>query len=267
MSQPVTEAPKRSQTLVGGLRFHELDERGVIEHVLASWQAGRGGWLVNPNVDVLRQVSADPDIADLASSADLIVADGVPILWAAALQGHPLPGLVAGSDLIWSLSRAAAAADAPVFLLGAAAGVAAQAAANMKVEIPSADPGHYSPPFGFQTSDDEMRKVRERLRAAAPAIVFCGFGFPKQERLMRLLAPEFPGTWFIGTGASISFVAGDVPRAPRALRGSGLEWAFRLAAEPRRLFKRYVVLDAPFAVALLISSARSGRRGRRSTRG
>ena len=248
---------------LAGLAFHELDEPGVIKHILTELAAGRGGWLVNPNVDVLRQVAADPAVAELARSADLVVADGVPLLWAARLRGRPLPGLVAGSDLIWSLTRAAADAGVPVFLLGGAPGVAARAAATMAKTLPGGPPSYYSPPFGFDTKEEEITEVRRRLTAARPGIVFCGFGFPKQERLMRLLTAEFPATWFIGTGASISFVAGETPRAPQALRGSGLEWAFRLAAEPRRLFKRYIVLDAPFAVRLLSQSATSGRRNRR----
>ncbi len=245
---------------IGRLRFAALDEPGVIAHVIAQTQVGRGGWLVNPNVDVLRQVAKSEEVAALASSADLVVADGVPVLWAARLLGTPLPGLVAGSDLIWSLSAAADQAGLRVFLLGGAPGVAERASAEMVKRLGIAPPGYYCPPFGFEREPSEQQRIVDVLREAAPAIVFCGLGFPKQERLMKTLTGQFPSTWFVGTGASIAFVAGEVPRAPDLLRGSGLEWAFRLATEPRRLFKRYIILDGPFALRLLSAAALTGLR-------
>jgi N-acetylglucosaminyldiphosphoundecaprenol N-acetyl-beta-D-mannosaminyltransferase len=91
--------------------------------------------------------------------------------------------------------------------------------------------------------------------AAAPDIVYVGLGCPKQERLIARVAPSLPGAWFIGCGAAIPFAAKVQRRAPRWMRRAGLSWLFRLATEPRRLFKRYVVHDLPFAARLLISSA------------
>jgi N-acetylglucosaminyldiphosphoundecaprenol N-acetyl-beta-D-mannosaminyltransferase len=88
------------------------------------------------------------------------------------------------------------------------------------------------------------------LEGARPALVLIGLGFPKQERLIRMLRSELPETWFVGVGISLSFVAGEQPRAPAALQRLGLEWMHRLFHEPRRLFKRYVVQGFPFGLRL-----------------
>jgi len=105
--------------------------------------------------------------------------------------------------------------------------------------------------------------VRANLAATAPDIVYVGLGFPKQERLIARLAPFFPATWFISCGAAIPFAANVLPRAPKWMQSTGLEWAFRLLSEPRRLYRRYLLHDLPFAVRLLAVSTgvRLGKAG------
>lgn len=245
---------------LGGLPIDVLDEAGVVTRIVSDADAGQGGWLVNPNVDVLRKVSADDDIKALVADADLLVADGMPLVWASRLRGTPLPERVAGSALIWTLSRGAADAGLGVFLLGGAPGVAARAAERFAEEIPSIDVSWHCPPYGFENNAAATKAIEDALREAAPAIVFCGLGFPKQERLMASLHRTFPHTWFVGSGAAIGFVAGHQSRAPGWMQSAGLEWAHRLAKEPRRLFRRYVVEDMPFALRLLLSAARTRRR-------
>jgi N-acetylglucosaminyldiphosphoundecaprenol N-acetyl-beta-D-mannosaminyltransferase len=90
--------------------------------------------------------------------------------------------------------------------------------------------------------------------------VYVGLGFPKQERVIAALAADLPGAWFIGCGAAIPFAAGALPRAPQRLQRLGLEWAYRLASEPRRLFRRYLIDDLPFALRLIITSAVARRK-------
>lgn len=232
----------------------------MVARIVSDAEAGQGGWLVNPNVDVLRQVSADDDIKALVADADLLVADGMPLVWASRLRGTPLPERVAGSELIWTLSRGAAAAGLGVFLLGGAPGVAERASERFAEEIPSINVGWHCPPFGFEDDPLATEAIEDALRQAAPAVVFCGLGFPKQERLMASLHRTFPRTWFVGSGAAIGFVAGHHSRAPGWMQSAGLEWVHRLAMEPRRLFRRYVVEDMPFALRLLFSAARTRRR-------
>ena len=95
-----------------------------------------------------------------------------------------------------------------------------------------------------------MAQIREAVRQARPDIVYSCFGFPKQEWMIDQLRSALPSAWFLGLGGSLSMVAGELPRAPGWMRQAGLEWVHRLALEPKRLFKRYILQDAPFAMRL-----------------
>jgi len=119
--------------------------------------------------------------------------------------------------------------------------------------------GAHSPPRRFDSCSASLDALRRDLTAARPAIVFVGLGFPKQELLIERLRPDLPAAWFVGCGAAIAYAAGTLRRAPGPVQRAGLEWAWRLAAEPRRLARRYLA-DLPFALRLLATSAwqRSG---------
>jgi N-acetylglucosaminyldiphosphoundecaprenol N-acetyl-beta-D-mannosaminyltransferase len=142
-----------------------------------------------------------------------------------------------------------------VYLLGGAPEVPFRAAARLCRRYPGlVVVGADSPPFGFDASHAMVETVRSRLAAAAPDIVYVGLGFPKQERLIADLAPHFPEAWFVSSGAAVSYAAGTLRRAPRWMRRIGLSWFFRLLCEPRRLYRRYLVHDVPFAIKLLTSA-------------
>jgi exopolysaccharide biosynthesis WecB/TagA/CpsF family protein len=116
-----------------------------------------------------------------------------------------------------------------------------------------------SPAFGF-----DLAEVRGAVEAAAPDFVFVGLGYPLQEEVISALRPSLPGTWFLGCGAAINFVAGDCSRAPGWMQRGGLEWLYRLGSEPRRLAGRYLRHDAAYAARLLANATarRYGGRGR-----
>ena len=234
-----------------GLALQDMTEQELVDHIVSGAAAGRGGWMVNPNVDVMRQVVADAEVRALAEEADLAVADGMPLLWAAAIQGTPLRETVPVSDAIWPLCEEAARRSVPVLLLGGAPGSGERAAKVLAERYPGLAVSHHSPPFGFERDPAAMAAVRQALHDARPGLVFCAFGFPKQERLTAQLRHELPGAWFIGSGGTFSMVAQDTPKAPPWLRRLGLEWVHRLRLEPKRLFRRYIVHDLPFALRLL----------------
>jgi N-acetylglucosaminyldiphosphoundecaprenol N-acetyl-beta-D-mannosaminyltransferase len=213
---------------------------------------GRGGWIVTPNLDHLRRLVHDADYAELCEGATLRVADGMPLVWASRLQGTPLPERVAGSNLISSVSAAAAAAGHSVYLLGGNEGTAAAAADVLRsrhAELIVA--GTCCPPLGFEHDPAAMAAITAELESADPDIVLVGLGSPKQERFIRQLKPHFPRTWWLGIGISFSFVCGDVKRASPLVQRIGLEWISRLAQEPRRLAHRYLIQGLPFAAALM----------------
>lgn len=237
---------------VGPISVNPMTEGEVVDHVTAALKRGEGGQIVTPNIDICRAASRDADVRALVENADLAVADGMPLVWAARLLGARLPGRVTGADLIWSLSEAAAFYRFPVYLLGGPPGAPDRAACALVDRYPGLIvSGWCSPPYGFEDSPGETEAIREALVRANPRIVFVGLGFPRQERLIAELRERLPGAWFVGCGAAIAFAAGVVPRAPRWMRRAGLEWLFRLANEPGRLSRRYLVDDLPYALRLM----------------
>ena len=249
-----------------GLDFAALSERETIDYILGSLAGGRGGWISTVNLDILRQWRQTPEVRDLVSQADIVVADGMPLVWAGGLQGSPLPERVAGSTLVRTLSAAAATADASVFLLGGNPGTAEAAGEVLAESCPGIRvAGTLCPPLGFEGDPAWMDRIACALRGAEPDIVFVGLGCPKQERLIVALRDQLPRAWFIPCGISFSFLAGEVQRAPVMLQRLGLEWLHRLVQEPRRLVRRYLVEGIPFVFELLWSALLVRARGARAT--
>ena len=249
-----------------GLDFAALSERETIDYILGSLAGGRGGWISTVNLDILRQWRQTPEVRDLVSQADIVVADGMPLVWAGGIQGSPLPERVAGSTLVRTLSAAAATADASVFLLGGNPGTADATGEVLAESCPGIRlAGTLCPPFGFEDDPEWMDRIACALRDAEPDIVFVGLGCPKQERLIVALRDLLPRAWFVPCGISFSFLAGEVQRAPVMLQRLGLEWLHRLVQEPRRLVRRYLVEGIPFVFELLWSALVVRARGARAT--
>ncbi|GAA3246833.1 WecB/TagA/CpsF family glycosyltransferase [Nonomuraea helvata] len=240
-----------------------ITEAGVADHVSRAWADGRGGAILTANVDIVRAATRDPALADLVGRSELVVADGMPVVWAGRLAGTAIPERVAGSSLVHSLSERAARDGRSVYLLGGSSGVPEAAAAALLERYPSLRiAGAHSPPYGFDADPAARRDVTELVRAARPDLVLVGLGFPKQERTILDLRAELPDAWFLGCGAGIPMAAGQFRRAPGFLQRSGGEWLHRLVLEPRRLARRYLVDDLPFAVRLLTGALRVRLLGR-----
>ncbi|MFG1947864.1 WecB/TagA/CpsF family glycosyltransferase [Nonomuraea sp. NPDC048826] len=263
LAEPPAPRFRDRRVVVGGIGVDPVEEDEVVAWVAGELAAGRGGRIVTPNVDICRAVRRDPRLAGLVAGAEVVVADGMPLVWAARLRGTPLPGRVTGADLIWSLSAMAARHGLPVYLLGGPPGVAEAAARELTRRCPGLEVcGVDAPPYGFDRTAAGRARVRRKVVAARPALVFAGLGFPRQDLLIAELRRELPATWFLGCGAAIGFAAGAVPRAPLWMRRGGLEWLHRLVTEPRRLAGRYLVHDLPFALRLLAGSVVDRRRRR-----
>lgn len=242
-----------------GVSIHRLTEAACVERICGALSQGQGGTVVTPNLDHLRRCASDATFRSLVADAELVVADGMPLVWASRLQGTPLPERVAGSNLIVSLSAAAASHGYSIFLLGGAPGTAQLAGDVLRTRFPHLNvAGACCPPAGFERDPDYVALLADQLEASRADIVFVALGSPKQEKLIERLRPTLPGAWWLGVGISFSFLCGDVRRAPLWMQSAGLEWMHRLAQEPRRLFKRYLVTGLPFAADLLARSAVKG---------
>lgn len=257
---PSNAAPRAIE--LDGVRLHALSEAQCVEHVFHAIAEGRGGWIVTPNLDHLRRLRRDAALRAHYRRADLAVADGMPLVWACRLQRTPLPGRVAGSDLITSLARGASERGASVYFLGGDPGTADEAAAKLRARFPRLRvAGTQCPAPGFESRARDLAELTRHLSAARPDIVFVALGSPKQEVLIGELRALLPDAWWLGVGISFSFVAGRVRRAPPWLRNAGLEWAHRLVQEPRRLVRRYLLDGLPFAAGLFARAAVRGLRG------
>jgi exopolysaccharide biosynthesis WecB/TagA/CpsF family protein len=241
---------------LAGIDLDRLSEAEIVKRVIGASMIGRGGWISTPNIDICHKAARDPTARALLVNASFTVPDGMPLVWAARITGKPLAERVSGSSLIFSLTAAAAASGRSIYLLGGKPGVPESAAAELSRLYPGVKvAGTAAPPIGFDQDPEKIAEVRDHLATTAPDIVYVGLGFPKQERLIAALAVALPCTWFVACGAAISFTSGALARAPAWMRQSGLEWLFRLITEPRRLAKRYLVDDAPYAARLLTSCA------------
>lgn len=257
-SPPGPERARR-RVGVGDLSVDVLDLAGAVDAVETLVAAGRGGAVFTPNVDHVVKARRHPEFREAYAAAELCLADGAHRMGAARLAGTPLPERVAGSDLVLPLADRAAARGWRLYLLGGAPGDAEAAAEVLRrrgvtvvgVDAPFVDLG----PGGAAAA----REAAERVRAARPDLVYVAMGAPKQElwiqRHRAVLAPAVA----VGVGASLAFIAGTLPRAPRWIARVGLEWLYRLAREPRRLWKRYLVDDVAFLPILLGAWRARGR--------
>lgn len=240
------------------LTFLDVDRERFVQLIVDESRAGRGGWVITPNTDILRQAHEDPRIHELVASADTLVADGMPLIWASRLQRTPLRGgRICGSDLIYSLPAAAAGAGLSVYLLGGAGDTGEQTARELLTRHPTLRiAGAYSPPFGFEKQPELIEHMRTILAEAKPDLVFVALSFPKGERLITQLRDVCPAAWWIGVGAAFDFVAGAIERAPEWMQRTGTEWVFRMTQDPKRLVRRYLWHDLPYAGVLFTDALR-----------
>jgi N-acetylglucosaminyldiphosphoundecaprenol N-acetyl-beta-D-mannosaminyltransferase len=256
-SQDYRVNPLRKVTLYD-VALAAMTERECVQFVLDELDAGRSGWMMTLNLDHLRRLVLDTQYAGTAQHADLYVADGMPLLWASCILGTPLPERITGSNLVWNLSEAAALRARSIFLLGGNGNAAAHSAEILQKHYPRLKiAGVYAPPRGFEERASEMHELLAKVQRAKPDIVYVALGSPKEDNLIQDLKYLVPSAWYIGVGISLSWVAGQLPRAPLWMQNAGLEWLHRLYCEPRRLARRYLVDDLPFAAKLFWHAAQT----------
>jgi N-acetylglucosaminyldiphosphoundecaprenol N-acetyl-beta-D-mannosaminyltransferase len=243
---------------------------------------GVGGWVVTPNMDVMRRLASNAGLLAEMATADLVVAEGASLVWASQLAGTPLPGRVVGSDLIESLSAALASDGRSVFVLGgeqavdSGYGESARIAAALAATYPGLRiAGHASAPAADAAGADAARaaagedaaldEVCAEIIESKPDMVYVGLGFPHQERVIVRLRGHLPGAWFLGCGEALRSIGSDQSRATRWLRQARLAWLRRLTQDPAGLSRRYLRDEAPYAARLLGAAGRARlnrRRGR-----
>lgn len=204
----------------------------------------KNSYVITPNVDHIVKIENDKEFKDIYDNADLILTDGMPLVWISRLLKTPIKEKVSGSDLFPLTCKMASEKGYKVFLLGAKEGVAAKAAENLKRKYNNLNIcGMYSPYIGFEKDPEEIKNIIKIVNQAKPDIIAVGLGAPKQEKFIYKFKDKLNVPVALAIGASIDFEAGVVKRAPRWMQERGLEWLYRLIQEPRRMAKRYLVDD------------------------
>lgn len=262
-AEPIENQPTRFSVL--GLPVDRVDMEGAVARIAGYVEATRGeaeqgqplesgggrrttSQVVTLNPEMVMTAQRDAALREAIAQADLVVADGAGVVWAAALSGARLPERVTGVDLLDACARMAAERGYSLFLLGAGEGVAQQAAKRLMVRYSGL---RITGTFAGSPAVAEQRAICARIRQARADIVFVAYGAPSQERWIARVRGELGAAVAIGVGGAFDFVAGRVPRAPQWMRRLGLEWLYRLGREPWR-WRRMLALPR-FALAVLLA--------------
>jgi N-acetylglucosaminyldiphosphoundecaprenol N-acetyl-beta-D-mannosaminyltransferase len=206
-------------------------------------------------VYTLMQGHERSEVRAALNSADWVTPDGMPVVWALRWLGASQVGRVYGPDLMLALSEISAQKGYGQYYLGGAPGVAEQLGLKMQQRFPGLKvAGTYCPPFRELTLDEEQMMI-SHLNASEADIVWVGLGSPKQDLWMAKYRASLKPALLVGVGAAFDFFTGRQPQAPRWMQHSGLEWLFRLASEPRRLWRRYLINNPKFLFQLALQLA------------
>ncbi|MFM2428879.1 MAG: hypothetical protein RLZZ511_92 [Cyanobacteriota bacterium] len=211
------------------------------------------GVVFTPNVDHLMKLQHDQAFVSAYQQADYRVCDSQVLLYAARFLGDPIKAKISGSDLFPQFCDYHAHNEAiKIFLLGGAPGIAAQAQKRINQRIGrSIIVAAHSPSFGFEKNPQECLNLVQMIRKSEANVLVVGVGAPKQEIWIAKHRHMLPNIdIFLAVGAAIDFEAGNKPRSPEWMSHLGIEWMHRLASEPGRLWKRYLIEDMPFFLLL-----------------
>lgn len=222
-----------------GIPFNDVSFAEAVEWVRQRVRARRPAYIATANMDFLMHAWRDPELQRILLEADLVVADGIPIVWMSRLTGPPLRERVTGSDLVPMLAGLAAREGFSLFGLGGAPGVAERAMAKLAERCPGLRvAGCHSPPKA-DILDMDNEGILARIEAVSPDILLVAFGAPKQEKWVNMHIRRWHVPVAMGVGGSLDFLAGTQKRAPRWAQKLALEWLWRMLSDPRRLLRRY----------------------------
>lgn len=252
--------PAPPTATVTGARLALIDYERTLDWIDAMVAAGERGYLCVCNVHTVTAAREDTELRAALESSSFNVPDGQPLVWALAALGHRLSGRVYGPEL---MERACARAveGSPRFYLygGRNQGALVQLALNLRRRYPGINiVGGHAPPHRELTAEEEDAIVEEINRSHAD-VVWVGIGVPKQEKWMARMRARLTAPVLVGVGAAFDFHAGLVPQAPALLQRIGMEWAYRLSREPRRLWRRYLRYNPRFVAAFCAQLLRERR--------
>jgi|GEM_PF-369037 len=231
-----------------GVSFERATLSSAVHQIINAGIEKKKGLVVTPNVDHIVMLQDDTEMRHIYQNALFRFADGMPIVWLSRiLKNKHLPERVTGADLLIAICEKAAKADLNIYFLGGNPGIAEQAAAILKKRFDGLRiSGVYCPPFGFEHDPVETDFIVNDINSRNIDILFIGVGAPKQEKWSAKHIDRLQVGPILCIGAAFDFAAGIIKRAPVWIQKSGFEWVWRLASEPARMWKRYLVRDSRF---------------------
>lgn len=260
LASPEAIPPGRTQILNG--RFDKLSTEQTVEELIRAIQAGERGVLATVNVAILMMMRSNARLQRFVDSSRWTVADGQPLVWASHLWQQPLPERVTGIDLIDQLCARAAQERIGVYFLGAENSTVRATVEALQNRHRSLDVRGYADGyFGPEQAEARAKAVAE----SGAGLLFVAMGVPRQECFIEEQWDNLGARIVIGVGGSFDVIAGLRKRAPAFVQRIGLEWAYRLAQEPRRLFRRYLVTNSQFLGLISWSAIAQASHFRRAT--
>ncbi|WP_161980202.1 WecB/TagA/CpsF family glycosyltransferase [Streptococcus sp. S784/96/1] len=227
-----------------GVKIHPLTMRETIEIVDRDFiQKSKPLHLMGVNADKINQCVDDSGMLEIVNNCDVVNADGASVVLAGRYLGIDIPERVAGIDLMQELLKISEDKNYPVYFFGAKEAVLQKMLENLKLDYPNLQVvGQRNGYF----SDEEIDDISNDIRTKGPKLVFVGITSPKKEYVIEKFLSDGVNSVFMGVGGSFDVLSGTIPRAPKWMQKAHLEWLFRVANEPRRLFKRYFVGNVTF---------------------
>jgi N-acetylglucosaminyldiphosphoundecaprenol N-acetyl-beta-D-mannosaminyltransferase len=243
-----------------GVRVDATDYADATRRIVEWARQKRSCYICCAAVNNIMEARRSSDYRAVMDQAHLVTSDGMPLVWMLRALGVPGASRVYGPDLTARVLEAAAQAGLPVGFHGGSKAVLARLIAVVQERFPGLEVAYAEAPPFRPLTEDEGARITEAINQSGARILFVGLGSPKQDRWMHQHKDHVEAV-MLGVGAAFDFLAGAKAQAPRWMQSSGLEWAFRLATEPRRLWRRYLKQNPAFAVLALAQLARlrSGR--------
>lgn len=241
-------------TRVLGVPVSTINMGQAIDTILSWIARDKAHYICVRDVHGIMRAQEETELLEIHDRAGLVTPDGMPLVWLAKWRGHGHVSRVCGADLVAELCAASVERGIGHYFYGGKPGVAERMSDALVARFPGLRvAGTNTPPFGTMTTQEDEAHTNQ-IVASNASVVWVGLSTPKQEYWMRDHVNRIPGATLIGVGAAFDFYAGDVKRAPEWMHQRGLEWLHRLASEPRRLWRRYLVLAPKFVLMV-------GRRG------